>query len=244
MQMKLSAELSPDPWRAVFEQRDRVQVPDILSLESARKIHQCLSKQEKWNLVFNRDGKHTDIDADSEVLWNDSQKQDFLNLVHSQATNDFQYLYKAVPIYDIYHKNLLPGHFLNKVFEFLNGEAFLNFVREVLSMPEIGFADAQATCYSAGHFLTSHDDNVQGKNRLAAYVLNLTPDWNANWGGALQFINSGGDIEAAYSPSYNALNMFRVPQQHSVAYVTPFAGAQRYSITGWLRAGKDPMGSN
>jgi len=239
--MKLSAELTPGPWRSIFDERGRVQVPDLLSPESARKLYECLSKQEKWNLVFNQDGKHTDIDADSESLWDDSQKQDFLKIVHTQATEHFQYLYKAVPVYDIYHKNLLPGHFLNEVFEFINGEVFLGFVREVLDMPDIGFADAQATCFSAGHFLTSHDDDVQGKNRLAAFVLNLTPDWNTNWGGALQFINSKGDIEEAFSPTYNALNMFRVPQQHSVAYVTPFAGAQRFSITGWLRAGKDPL---
>jgi len=239
--MKLSAELTPGPWRSIFDKRGRVQVPDLLSPESAHKLYECLSKQEKWNLVFNQDGKHTDIDADSELLWSDNQKQDFLKIVHTQATEHFQYLYKAVPVYDIYHKNLLPGHFLNELFEFINGEVFLGFVREVLDMPDIGFADAQATCFSAGHFLTSHDDDVQGKNRLAAFVLNLTPDWNTNWGGALQFINSKGDIEEAFSPTYNALNMFRVPQQHSVAYVTPFAGAQRFSITGWLRAGKDPL---
>ena len=57
-------------------------------------------------------------------------------------------------------------------------------------MPDIEFADAQATCYTSGDFLNKHDDSAPGKNRLAGYVLNLTPAWNPNWGGALQFYDS------------------------------------------------------
>jgi Rps23 Pro-64 3,4-dihydroxylase Tpa1-like proline 4-hydroxylase len=31
------------------------------------------------------------------------------------------------------------------------------------------------------------------------------------------------------------LNIFAVPQPHSVTIVAPFAAAARYSVTGWLR---------
>ena len=39
----------------------------------------------------------------------------------------------------------------------------------------------------------------------------------------------------AYRPSWNALNIFRVPAAHAVSSVAPFAGAPRLSITGWIR---------
>ena len=39
-----------------------------------------------------------------------------------------------------------------------------------------------------------------------------------------------------YAPVFNALNLMAVPQPHLVISVSPFAGASRYSITGWLRA--------
>ncbi len=238
--MKLSGELQAEPYQSRFKKDGRVHIPNLLTPDAAHEIYESLCQQEKWNLVFNQKGKHVDINADSESLWTQEQKADFLGIVHSQATNDFQYLYRSIPIYDIYHQKLLPGSFLNKIFEFLNGEAFLGYLRATLDMPEIGFADAQATCFLPGHFLTSHDDNVAGKNRLAAYILNLTPAWNTNWGGALQFIDQNGGIKEAFSPTYNALNILKVPQQHSVAYVAPFAGAPRYAITGWLRVGQDP----
>ena len=41
-------------------------------------------------------------------------------------------------------------------------------------------------------------------------------------------------------PTFNALNLFAVPQLHSVSFVPPFAGALRFSVTGWLRAGGAP----
>src|SRR5690606_24819670 len=103
-------------------------------------------------------------------------------------------------------------------------------------MEDIAFADSQATRFSAGHFLTTHDDDVAGKQRRAAYVLNLTPHWRTDWGGVLQFIDADGHVTAGLAPKFNALNLFRVPQQHAVSFVTPSAPSSRYSITGWLRA--------
>jgi Rps23 Pro-64 3,4-dihydroxylase Tpa1-like proline 4-hydroxylase len=43
----------------------------------------------------------------------------------------------------------------------------------------------------------------------------------------------------SYIPAFNALTLFRVPQWHSVSYVTPFAMGPRFSVTGWFR-GNEP----
>ena len=71
-------------------------------------------------------------------------------------------------------------------------------------------------------------------------MLNLTPDWRTDWGGLLAFIDEDGHVAEAYRPSYNALNIFRVPQRHAVSFVAPFAGAPRLSITGWIRDAVPP----
>ena len=111
----------------------------------------------------------------------------------------------------------------------------LALLRRIIGDDSIARVDGQATRYLGGHFLTAHDDNVTGKNRVAAYVLSLTPAWRTEWGGLLQFHDNAGDVSGAFAPCFNALHLFRVPQLHSVTYVTPFAGAPRYSVTGWLR---------
>ena len=62
----------------------------------------------------------------------------------------------------------------------------------------------------------------------------MTPEWRPDWGGALQFYNESRDkIVDEYLPTFNALNLFRVPMWHSVTQVTPF-GDMRYAISGWL----------
>ncbi|MEP4486353.1 MAG: 2OG-Fe(II) oxygenase family protein [Halioglobus sp.] len=236
--MRLAAQ--PDPYGSILAKTGRVHVPLLLEDDSAKMLYEKLAQQAQWNLVFTRDGEHVDIGADSVKQWTQEQIHQFETIVHTPAQSGFQYLYKNIPVYDIYHRKLLPGHFLNDLFEFLNSEAFLNFGRRLTGRDDIGFCDAQATCYEAGHFLTCHDDATQGKNRVAAYVLNLTPQWNPDWGGTLQFYDDDNNIVAGFGPSFNALNVFRIPCRHAVSFVAPFATGSRFSITGWFRTGEDP----
>jgi Rps23 Pro-64 3,4-dihydroxylase Tpa1-like proline 4-hydroxylase len=128
-----------------------------------------------------------------------------------------------------------PAHYLATIVEFVNSPQVLDFVRGVTSLDAIAWADAQATLYRPGDFLTLHDDRTGGHKRMAAYVLNMTPSWRAEWGGILQFLDEAGNIDEGYVPAFNALNLFRVPMLHSVSQVAIFGGL-RYSITGWFHA--------
>jgi Rps23 Pro-64 3,4-dihydroxylase Tpa1-like proline 4-hydroxylase len=118
----------------------------------------------------------------------------------------------------------------------MRSPAFLQFARVMTGFDQIVNVDMQATRYRAGHFLTAHDDGVEGKGRLAAYVLNFTPGWRADYGGILQFIDHDGHVAEGLVPAFNALNVFKVPALHSVSTVAPFVTASRLSLTGWLRS--------
>ncbi len=227
--------------RQQYKHKNRIQIRNFLDLPSADAIYHALANMERWNLVYMNNGTHVDSDANAIAEWPPEHRQTLETLVYGQATVGFQYMYCTVPIYDIYHQHQLPGHFLNSVFEFLNSAEFLEFVKTVADDDAIEFADAQATRFGPGHFLTCHDDAIDDKGRRVAYVLSLSPVWKPDWGGSLQFIDSKGNIDEGYTPTYNALCLFRVPSDHSVSVVAPFAGALRYSITGWLREGQDPQ---
>ena len=87
--------------------------------------------------------------------------------------------------------------------------------------------------------LTAHSDDIEGKNRLFAYVLNFTPTWKPDWGGLLAFIDGDGHISEAYTPAFNALNIFKVPQMHTVTQVAGYAGAERavdHRLVCWRRS--------
>ncbi|HSG88857.1 MAG TPA: 2OG-Fe(II) oxygenase family protein [Pseudomonadales bacterium] len=238
--LEIAADLPRAALRAAFAEHGRLHVAEVLTEASAQRIHRTLVAQNTWNLVTRQHGRHLDMDYTAVEAWSRADRDRLAETVRAGARDGFQYLYANVPIYDVWHGRLLPGHFFETLFEFLNGEPFLSLVRDITGADDIAFADGQATRYGPGHFLTRHDDDVAGKARRVAYVLNLTPEWQADWGGILQFIGADGHLDAGYVPAWNALNLFRVPQPHAVSLVAPFARGHRYAITGWLRAGVDP----
>jgi len=215
-----------------YDQGSYIQIPDFLSAQSAEFIYKLLASQVEWNLSWNDKGKHVDLSYMGVMNnWSNNQHETLKYKIYEQAQTEFQYNYLSIPIFDIYHKKLMPNHFFKNIYEFLNSQKFITFIREITNEKNIKFTDMQATKFLGGHFLTEHDDDVKGKNRLAAYVLNLTPEWKDDWGGALVF----PDENKMLFPRFNVLNIFPVPQRHFVSFVTPFAGEPRYSITGWFR---------
>ncbi len=220
----------------------RATIPGLLKTSSARSIADAAANVPNWTLVTRLAGRHMDLDAHGMTQLPDAKLVEFEKRVHAEAREGFQYLYETYPLYDKAHAGTLrtEAPALAELFDWLNGEEFLDLMRSVLGVPEIGFADAQLTCYRGGHFLTTHDDAVAGKNRVAAYILSLSEGWEPHWGGQLQFFSPAGDVEAALVPRFNTLSLLKVPQPHAVLPVAPYARLPRYSITGWLRTGHDP----
>lgn len=160
--------------------------------------------------------------------------------VHAQARAGFQFRYETIRVPDAEAERRASGTLLYDFARFLSDAPAIDFLRKVIGEGAITYADAQATAYGPGHFLTAHDDDVAGKNRKAAYVMNLSRGWSADWGGLLVFHSPGEARAEALVPSFNAINLFAVPQMHSVSVVVPWVPRRRYSITGWLRAGIKP----
>jgi SM-20-related protein len=219
----------------IYASAGRVHIRPVFSTASAERIHQSLQNEVPWQLHLN-DGDHpVSRDAASFDGLPAADRARVFDSVHASAARRFQYIYYTLPLSDLYESGQMRDLYLMRVHEFLNSPEFLDFARRVTGVSSIALADAQATCYRPGHFLTRHDDLAHGKKRIAAYVLNFTPRWVADWGGILQFIDGDGHVAEGYTPVFNALNLFRVPQPHSVSHVAPFAQASRLSITGWLR---------
>lgn len=240
MEFVLNPAADPAAAAASIRTHGRGQIRDVLDAPSATRITQVLKSDLAWTLVTHLEGRHRVFDAAAIDRLPAENLQPLREAINTTARDGFAYLYENIPIYDLWHSRASPDHPLLPLVDLLNSDPFLTLVRQASGHDDIAFADAQVTRFRAGHFLTTHDDNAAGKNRRAAYVLNLTPEWSPDWGGQLQFFDQDGNVTAGFTPAYNVLNIFLVPTQHSVAIVAPFAGGPRLSITGWLRAGSDP----
>lgn len=214
----------------------RLQVRDFLTGESAERIYTHLSDQTPWGVAFNEGEKVIQLSSAQAGQLTAEQQRRIGAAINERARHGYQFFYYYFPMLDAY---FAPGHPqlpLFDVLEFINGEAFLGFVRGLTGFNTIRWADAHATLYRAGHFLKYHTDEKPTDQRVCAYVLNFTKGWGRDWGGYLQFFNERYDIEEGLRPVFNALNLFTVPADHSVSQVAAFAPGSRYSITGWLRA--------
>lgn len=228
--------LDPDLVGRVFRQSGRVHIGGILTPAAATRIHRALAEETPWSYSIGDEAGSRDLPVASLDTLPPDERASIIASTDRAAVNGFAYRYAGFRIDGAWDAGRHRDHYLMRVLAFLNSAPFLDFARRVTGVPQIAFADAQATLYRPGDFLTTHDDAVEGKSRHAAYVLNLTPEWRVDWGGLLAFPDPYGHVAEAFGPAFNALNLMRVPTPHAVTQVASFAGAGRYSITGWLRS--------
>lgn len=220
----------------VFAAHVRIHIPDALDETSAMTLNAAMNAAANWALVVNSGDEVFDIKPEDRAAQGPEFDARLAGLAAQGGRGAFQFIFESIRLSEAGEPYEGEPAELRALTRFLNSEAFLGFARKVTGDPSIAYCDAQATRYRPGHFLTAHDDKVEAKKRRAAFVLNLTPRWKADWGGLLNFIDEDGHIAEGYTPAWNALNLFRVPQLHHVSYVNPLAGEDRLSITGWLRA--------
>lgn len=220
---------------AEFAANGHVRVEPALPAEGADALHRWLDGEAPFSRVLNQGDKVWDLDPAQRAALDPQAQVALLDAVHGQARDGFQFLFDSLRVSDDAAARAARNWPVDQLVSAFNTPPWLDLFRALTGEPAIAMVDGQATRYLPGHFLTGHDDNVAGKNRVAAYVLNLTPCWRVEWGGLLMFHDSAGDVRRALAPRHNALHLFRVPQAHSVSLVAPFAGAPRLAITGWLR---------
>lgn len=219
-----------------FARTGRVQIAPFLDEADATALAAHLLARDDWRQVMNAGEKvYESIPAVLATL-TDAQRARLEEVMNAAARDGFQYRYQSIRVPDEVAARTALDDPLTAFARFMASTPLLDLLARVTGAPDINFADAQATKYDKGDFLTGHDDGVAGKHRRAAYVFGLTSRWRAEWGGLLLFHGGSGGVAEGYVPAFNTLSLFAVPQPHSVSQVTPWAGGPRLSITGWLRA--------
>lgn len=220
----------------LYRQHQRIHVRNILAGDAAQALHRHLDGEVAWSIVLNDGNDVREATPEQRREFEPGHELALAAFAYEGARKGFQFLYECRRVPEEATARTAEPTLLNRFVDFLNSPPFLGFARHLTGIADIEWADAQATRYGPGHFLTRHDDSSGARNRRVAYVMNLTPAWSTDWGGQLQFIDGDGHVVRAFAPAFNALNLFTVPQMHAVSVVAPFAAAPRYSITGWLRA--------
>jgi SM-20-related protein len=226
--------LDVDFWKAQLATRSRVQIPDFLQADAAQVLHDCLARDVPWSLAERSDSAPRTHGREHAL--DDAAYQQVLEAAYRNARDSFQFVYDSYMLARARKEGWDPDLPVHVVLEFLNSPEFIEFARYLTGDDAITVVNAQATRYRPGQFLTPHEDIHSGEGRRYAYVINLTPRWQADWGGLLQFLDANGSVIDTLMPRWNALSIFKVPQMHQVSLVSPWAGEHRLAITGWFLA--------
>jgi Rps23 Pro-64 3,4-dihydroxylase Tpa1-like proline 4-hydroxylase len=225
-------------WRSVLGNRGRIQVDDYLQPMAAERLRDCLLHDVPWTLAL-RDGLGSrTIDHSTYAAMSEDAVAHLLAETAAGrsdgSSDEFRFAYDSYMMVRAYQEGRDPELLLHRVLEFFNSPVYLDFLRHLTGDVRIRRVNAQATRYRPGHFLRQHTDEELSEGRLYAYVLNLTPQWRADWGGLLQFIDPDGRVTETFLPRWNTLSLFAVPAGHAVSLVAPWARGDRLAITGWL----------
>ncbi len=226
----LNPDLDLDTLAAAFRNKPRLVIPNILVPEAAEILHRSMGGI-PWDLTFIEGGPRRFTQAQMAAMPEPDRRR-MMQALLGEARDRFQFLYNSFPMISAYREGRAPDHPLHAMVEVINGP-LMELVKRITGDDRAVRADAQATLYAPGHFLTRHTD-AEDSARLYAYVMGFTKAWRAEWGAQLQFLDRNGGVEESFVPTFNTLTLFRVPQLHHVSHVPIFAPVGRYTITGWF----------
>lgn len=235
---ELNPELDRQRLAERFDRDGRVQVRDVLTTETATTIRRILQHETPWGFAYKVEGSDPVRMRREEAARTSAQnRQNIANAVQqTAAAGGYAVRFNQYPILTAYQERWVPDGPHDLLIEHINAEPMMALVRELTGIDSLVKADAQATLFGPGDFLSIHNDSHMAEGWRVAYVLNFAPpEWTPDWGGYLNFFDEDGDIVTGWRPRFNALNLFAVPQRHHVSYVPPFAPMGRLAITGWFR---------
>ena len=231
----INNDLLLEPWRARLRAHGRVQIPGFLQEPSALRLHQCLSEEVPWETAQRSDAVLAE-GQDRSPPPGSAEDEAALAATCLRAREGFEFYFDRYRMIDARRDGTDPQLVLHAVVDFLNSPQFLEFARQLTGDPAIRMVSAIGVRYRAGHFLRAHNDLANDEDRAFAYVINLSRQWSPDWGGLLHFLDpEQRRVVDTFTPLWNSLSLFRVPQPHVVSLVAPWAGSARYSITGWFR---------
>ena len=232
----LNPDLDPKALAAQWAVDGRLRIENIFDAAVAERVHQALKNNVSFRHVYHVDGRNETKTVEEMKALPPEELRDLQNKIMNAASRGIGFYYGG---YMISHRDNETQdeelQFLNSIFDYVNGEEMLSFIREITGYDDVKSAAAQYTRYMPGQFLTRHRDETSDKRRLA-FVFGFSKNWHPDWGGLLQFYEQSGTPREAWAPTFNTVSLFDIQHIHAVTYVAPYALEPRLSLTGWFRS--------
>lgn len=230
----LNPELDIERLAAEFHNDRRIRIENVLNVEIAERIHELLLSKVTYEFAFVANNQNLSMSMEQLGSMTPEQRRELFAALYDGASRGVGFLYNRFRLDRVRSYPVEELRFLDEFHAWLNSPELFDVIKTITGVEGIKSADAQATSYRPGHFLTRHNDDLSGQDRRLAYVFGFSKSWHPDWGGLLQFFEKDGTPRDAWMPQFNALSLFDVSHVHSVTHIAPYAAAPRLSITGWF----------
>jgi SM-20-related protein len=227
------------PYAEEFARFGRVRLPEFLKPDVAEHVYSVFQAA-PWSATFLVDNKPKVISRVEMNAMSPQKRFELRNQIFAETLKRYQFSYLFLALEDAVGAAWDKDQVLPALHAYLNSEAYMDLGRRIAGLSGICSVSYIASRYMRESFLAAHNDAAESlEDRLVAYTIGFSKDWKFDWGGLLQFLDAeDGRVVDSYLPTFNTLTLFRVPQLHSVSYVTPFAMGPRLSVTGWYHGDK------
>lgn len=203
--MSAAFELDPaidvDRLRSRYAETGCVQIAPFLAGSGAEALRGHLAERQDWVLAAQPGARRViEFARGAFASLPPQQREAIARLAAPAEAEGFRYLFERITAVTDPGERPETGTLLAGFANFLASPAVLQLGRAITGAGDIDYADAHASAYGPGHFLTLHNDNSRGKGRRAAYVFGLTERWRPEWGGLLLFHDERGDVVRGLLP--------------------------------------------
>lgn len=221
--------------RAELERDGRTRFEPALDPMAAEALRRELGEAPDWVRTMRQGDTERELDAVTLAALSPVQLAAIEQLARRGEGGAFRFLRDVLRVSTDPEQRRARGRLVDRFVDGLNRAEVLALVSE-LAGTELRYFRGDATRFMPGHFLTTHNDRGKEEDeRVLAMVVNLC-HWQIDWGGLTLFHDERGDAHCAWTPRFNTLNLFRVPQDHSVSWVNALAEEPRLAISGWFYA--------
>lgn len=234
MAIKINSKLKTETLKKDFQAKGRIQIADFLDSKNADSLHDMVAGCQLYKFKYNDGDEEIWIDPVKLKNFPEPKLQEMGNTIFTNAMNrDFQYNYYACPLTEekLSSKEALAP--FKEVMAFLNSADMKAFIK-ALSGDSFKDASAEAIWHKTDSFQTTGEGTRKGEKRLFGFALDLSRDWDVDWGGNRFFREENGEIADLFPSLFNSLTLFRVPQKQSLSMITGYSKGLRLSISGWL----------
>lgn len=232
MEYKLNDQLDQKALAENFKKAGRVQIKDAMDAKCADTLSETIEKMAIWRSVYMEGDQDRSKHGQEMASMTDRRRREMIERAYLQARDQYQYLRYDCPLDEI--PNAKDPKALKDADVYFNSDGFRDFLRTVAGSKDGELENVHARWLQREQFMTDSALATNLPDCKLWFSMDMTRTWQPHWGGHLNFLDSDGEIEEAWSPGFNRLNIYAGGTRHSISYVTPFHKAFCLSICGRL----------